>query len=120
MAGRDDALPERLHSAPEDATRLKGRTMPDNLTPQPWWAALVGGMLFTIRWLIGFGASSAKATIESQRQDLDRLNARVDKLEEREKEYLALIDELRTQNAMLRKAMGRAGVIIPDQSTSRQ
>ena len=81
--------------------------MPDNLTPQPWWVAVLGGLLFTIRWLIGFGASSAKATIESQRQDLDRLNDRVDRLEEREKEYLALIEELRAQNAMLREALDR-------------
>ncbi|WP_336947504.1 hypothetical protein [Asaia sp. HN010] len=83
--------------------------MPDNLTPQPWWVAVLGGLLFTIRWLIGFGASSAKATIESQRQDLDRLNARVDKLEEREKEYIVLIEELRKQNAMLREGLTRSG-----------
>lgn len=83
--------------------------MPDNLTPQPWWVAVIGGLLFTIRWLIGFGASSAKATIESQRQDLDRLNARVDKLEEREKDYLALIEELRTQNELLRQSIINIG-----------
>ena len=81
--------------------------MPENLTPQPWWVAVLGGLLFTIRWLIGFGASSAKATIESQRQDLDRLNARVDRLEEREKGYLALIEELRAQNRLLRKSLNR-------------
>lgn len=79
--------------------------MPENLTPQPWWVAVLGGLLFTIRWLIGFGASSAKATIESQRQDIDRLNARVDKLEEREREYLELIEELRAQNVLLREAL---------------
>lgn len=88
--------------------------MPDNLTPQPWWVAVIGGLLFTIRWLIGFGASSAKATIESQRQDLDRLNARVDKLEEREEENLSLIEELRAQNAILREALGRAGIALPE------
>ncbi|MDL2172055.1 hypothetical protein [Asaia sp. HumB] len=88
--------------------------MPDNLTPQPWWVAVIGGLLFTIRWLIGFGASSAKATIESQRQDLDRLNARVDKLEEREEENLSLIEELRAQNTILREALGRAGIALPE------
>ncbi|GBQ86787.1 hypothetical protein [Asaia krungthepensis] len=87
--------------------------MPENITPQPWWVAVVGGVLFTVRWLIGFGASSAKATIESQRQDLDRLNARVDKLEEREEENLQLIEELRAQNAMLRAALGQAGLTLP-------
>jgi len=81
--------------------------MPENLTPQPWWVAVIGGLLFTIRWLIGFGASSAKATIESQRQDIDRLNARVDKLEEREREYLELIEELRAQNVLLREALSK-------------
>ena len=91
--------------------------MPENLTPQPWWVAVLGGLLFTIRWLIGFGASSAKATIESQRQDLVRLNARVDKLEEREKEYLALIEELRAQNELLRETLARAGIAISDQIT---
>jgi len=91
--------------------------MPDNLTPQPWWVAVLGGLLFTIRWLIGFGASSAKATIESQRQDLDRLNDRVDRLEEREKEYLALIEELRAQNELLRETLARAGIAISDQIT---
>ena len=81
--------------------------MPENLTPQPWWVAVIGGLLFTIRWLIGFGASSSKATIASQQEEIDRLNARVDRLEEREKEYLALIEELRAQNAMLREALDR-------------
>lgn len=79
--------------------------MPENLTPQPWWVAVIGGLLFTIRWLIGFGASSAKATIESQREDLDRLNTRVDRLEEREREYLKLIEELRKQNGLLQEAL---------------
>lgn len=81
--------------------------MPENLTPQPWWVAVLVGLLFTVRWLIGFGASSARATIESQRKDLDRLNARVDKLEEREREYLELIEELRAQNGLLRAALNR-------------
>ena len=81
--------------------------MPENLTPQPWWVAVIGGLLFTIRWLIGFGASSAKATIESQRLDLDRLNARVDNLEARAKVNLELIEELRAQNVLLQEALGR-------------
>ncbi|GBQ14701.1 hypothetical protein [Swaminathania salitolerans] len=88
--------------------------MPENLTPQPWWVAAVGALLFTVRWLIGFGASSAKATIESQKQDLARLNARVDKLEEREKEYLALIEELRAQNGLLRDALRRQEAVAPE------
>lgn len=79
--------------------------MPESITPQPWWVAVIGGLLFTIRWLIGFGASSARATIESQREDLDRLNARVDRLEAREKEYIALIEELRMQNSALRELL---------------
>ncbi|WP_336946875.1 hypothetical protein [Asaia sp. HN010] len=87
--------------------------MPENLTPQPWWVAVIGGLLFTIRWLIGFGASSAKATIDSQREDLDRLNARVDRLEEAEKENLAIIQELRAENAELRKMLNRT-LSIPD------
>ncbi|CDG41297.1 hypothetical protein ASAP_3252 [Asaia bogorensis] len=101
-------MPAR-HGAGTCTTTEPGPIMPENLTPQPWWVAVLGGLLFTIRWLIGFGASSAKATIESQRQDLDRLNARVDRLEEREKEYLALIEELRKQNAILREALGDRG-----------
>jgi len=90
-----------------------GPIMPENLTPQPWWVAVLGGLLFTVRWLIGFGASSAKATIESQKEDLNRLNARVDRLEEREKEYLALIEELRAQNGLLRKALDGRGAREP-------
>lgn len=86
--------------------------MPDSLQPQPWWVAVIGGTLFTIRWLIGFGASNAKATIESQKQDLARLNSRVDRLERREAEYLALIGELRVQNAMLREALKSAQVSL--------
>ena len=85
--------------------------MPENLTPQPWWVAVIGGLLFTIRWLIGFGALSAKATIESQRQDIDRLNARVDRLEEREREYLELIEELRAQNVLLREALSKRDTV---------
>ncbi|NVN44984.1 hypothetical protein HW537_13910 [Asaia siamensis] len=81
--------------------------MPENLTPQPWWVAVIGGLLFTIRWLIGFGASSAKATIASQQEEIDRLNARVDKLEEREKANVELIEELRVQNVLLRETLGR-------------
>lgn len=84
--------------------------MPENLTPQPWWVAVIGGLLFTIRWLIGFGASSSKATIASQQEEIDRLNARVDRLEEREREYLELIEELRAQNVLLREALGRAAL----------
>lgn len=82
--------------------------MSDPLQPQPWWVAVAGTLLFTVRWLIGVGASSARATIEAQKEDLARLNARVDKLEEREEDYLALIEELRRQNAMLREALERA------------
>ena len=81
--------------------------------PQPWWAAVVGGILFTIRWLIGFGASNARSTIASQREDLARLNARVDKLEQREEENLHLIEELRQQNALLRDLLWRSGVAVP-------
>ncbi|GAB6854153.1 hypothetical protein [Asaia astilbis] len=87
--------------------------MPENLTPQPWWVAVFGGLMFTIRWLIGLGASSAKGTIETQKQALDQLNDRVAKLEKSEAEKQALIDELRKQNAMLREALGRAGVDLP-------
>ncbi|MDL2169694.1 MULTISPECIES: hypothetical protein [Asaia] len=79
--------------------------MPENLTPQPWWVAVLGGLLFTIRWLIGFGASSAKVTIASQQEEIARLNARVDKLEAREKVNLELINELRAQNVLLREAL---------------
>ena len=82
--------------------------MPENLTPQPWWVAVTGGLLFTIRWLIGFGASSSKATIASQQEEIDRLNARVDNLEAREKVNLELIEELREQNGLLREALRRA------------
>lgn len=89
--------------------------MPDSLQPQPWWAAILGGFLFTVRWLIGFGASNAKATIESQKQDIARLNDRVDRLEQREAGYLALIDELRAQNAVLRKALGQTEIVVPVQ-----
>ncbi|GBR18557.1 hypothetical protein [Asaia spathodeae] len=81
--------------------------MPENLTPQPWWVAVIGGLLFTIRWLIGFGASSSKATIASQQEEIDRLNARVDRLEERERENMALIAEFRGQNGLLREALNR-------------
>ncbi|WP_438381828.1 hypothetical protein ABHV46_13135 [Asaia sp. BMEF1] len=81
--------------------------MPENLTPQPWWAAVIGGLLFTIPWLIGFGASSSKATIASQQEEIDRLNARVDNLEAREKVNLELIEELRAQNVLLREALGK-------------
>ena len=81
--------------------------MPENLTPQPWWVAVIGGLLFTIRWLIGFGASSSKATIASQQEEIDRLNARVDNLEAREKVNLELIEELRVQNGLLLEALGR-------------
>ncbi|MDL2171132.1 MULTISPECIES: hypothetical protein [Asaia] len=81
--------------------------MPENLTPQPWWVAVIGGLLFTIRWLIGFGASSSKATIASQQEEIDRLNARVDNLEAREKVNLELIEELREQNGLLREALAR-------------
>ncbi|MDR6182246.1 hypothetical protein [Asaia bogorensis] len=80
--------------------------------PQPWWAAVVGGILFTIRWLIGFGASNARSTIASQREDLARLNARVDKLEQREEENLHLIEELRQQNALLRDLLWRSGIAV--------
>jgi len=81
--------------------------------PQPWWAAVVGGILFTIRWLIGFGASNARSTIASQREDLARLNARVDKLEQREEENLYLIEELRQQNSLLRDLLWRSGIAVP-------
>ncbi|NVN03873.1 MULTISPECIES: hypothetical protein [Asaia] len=81
--------------------------MPENLTPQPWWVAVIGGLLFTIRWLIGFGASSSKATIASQQEEIDRLNTRVDKLEAREEVNLELIEELREQNGLLREALLR-------------
>ncbi|WP_025840996.1 hypothetical protein [Asaia platycodi] len=82
--------------------------MPENLPPQPWWVAVIGGLLFTIRWLIGFGASSSKATIASQQEEIDQLNARVDNLEAREKVNLELIEELRAQNGPLREALHRA------------
>ncbi|GBR07270.1 hypothetical protein HW511_11980 [Asaia siamensis] len=88
--------------------------MPENLQPQPWWVAVIGGVLFTVRWLIGLGASGARATIEAQKETLARLNARVDKLEQREDENLTVIQELRTQNAMLRNALCRAGIHVPD------
>ncbi|WP_336945662.1 hypothetical protein [Asaia sp. HN010] len=90
--------------------------MPENMQPQPWWVAALGGVLFTIRWLVGFGASGARTTIEAQKESLLRLNARVEKLEQREDENLALIEELRTQNAMLRDALCRAGIPVPDRS----
>ena len=82
--------------------------------PQPWWAAVVGGILFTIRWLIGFGASNARTTIASQREDLVLLNARVDKLEQREEENLYRIAELRQQNSLLRAMPWRSGIAVPD------
>lgn len=68
---------------------------------------MIGGLLFTIRWLIGFGASSSKAIIASQQEEIDRLNARVDNLEAREKVNLELIEELREQNVLLREALSR-------------
>ncbi|ETC99073.1 hypothetical protein [Asaia sp. SF2.1] len=86
--------------------------MPENLTPQPWWVAVIGGLLFTIRWLIGFGASSSKATIASQQEEIDRLNARVDNLEAREKVNLELIEELREQNGLLREALRRVDSVV--------
>ncbi|WP_438382022.1 hypothetical protein ABHV46_14220 [Asaia sp. BMEF1] len=90
--------------------------MPENMQPQPWWVAALGGALFTVRWLVGFGASGARATIEAQKESLSRLNARVDKLEQREDENLALIEELRAQNAILRDALCCAGIPVPDRS----
>ncbi|WP_277911182.1 hypothetical protein [Asaia platycodi] len=41
----------------------------------------------------------------------------MDRLEEREKEYLALIEELRAQNELLRETLARAGIAISDQIT---
>lgn len=87
--------------------------MPESLQPQPWWAAIVGGGLFTIRWLIGFGAKGASTTIKSQQEEIARLNARVNRLEQRETDSLTLIEELRAQNAMLRKALRQAGIDVP-------
>lgn len=87
--------------------------MPDNLTPQPWWAAVFGGLLFTVRWLVGVGASSAKETIKTQKQVLERLTKRVEKLEETEAEKDKIIEELRRQNTMLREALTKSGIEIP-------
>lgn len=108
-------LPVSLGSGSDPRTNEK-RVMPENLQPQPWWVAVLGGLLFTIRWLIGLGASGSRATIDAQKAALERLNARVDMLEKREDQNLALIGELRTQNALLRDALCRAGLDLPASS----
>lgn len=87
--------------------------MADDFQPQPWWVAAFGGALFTVRWLIGFGAAGARHTINSQREALVRLDARVDKLEKREEQNLRLIEELRHQNGLLREALFRSGIAVP-------
>ncbi|WP_222547523.1 hypothetical protein [Asaia lannensis] len=87
--------------------------MSDEFQPQPWWVAVFGGALFTVRWLIGFGAAGARHTINTQKEALARLNARVDKLEQREEENLRLIEELRQQNTLLREALCHTGIAIP-------
>lgn len=87
--------------------------MSDSLQPQPWWAAVIGGVLFTIRWLVNVGASGSQTTIKSQAQDIERLNGRVSRLEQRAEQDAALIEELRSINAVLRQALIEAGVSLP-------
>ncbi|MFW7267552.1 hypothetical protein ACMAUO_06220 [Gluconacetobacter sp. Hr-1-5] len=83
--------------------------MSDPLTPQPWWAAVLGAILFTVRWLIGFGGRAAEAEIK-------RLSARVDKLEQQQATDAQMIATLRgqiaaldTQNALLRQQITMGG-----------
>lgn len=80
--------------------------MTDPITPQPWWAAAIGGVLFTIRWLIGFGARSSSQTIKSLIAENRRLSDRIEQLEERQRRAEQQIEELQVENDRLRKQMG--------------
>lgn len=77
--------------------------MQDPSVSQPsTWAAFfgaAGGVLFTIRWLIGFGGKSAQATIKSQADELTRLNKRLDVMDTK-------ISEMQHENDALRRVLG--------------
>ncbi|MFT8795157.1 MAG: hypothetical protein ABF839_06815 [Acetobacter orientalis] len=73
-----------------------------NVSQPSTWAAFfgaAGGVLFTIRWLIGFGGKSAQATIKSQSAELTRLNKRMDEMQ-------AQITLLQHENDTLRGVLG--------------
>ncbi|MBB2196542.1 hypothetical protein HLH44_03530 [Gluconacetobacter sp. 1c LMG 22058] len=83
--------------------------MSDPVTPQPWWVAVLGAGLMTVRWLIGFGGRAAEAEIK-------RLSDRVDKLEQQQAADAQIITALRgqiaaldTQNALLRQQIALSG-----------
>lgn len=89
---------------------MPGVLMSDPITPQPWWVAVFGAGLFTVRWLIGFGGRAAEAEIK-------RLSDRVDKLEQQQAADALIITALRgqiaaldTQNALLRQQITMGGM----------
>jgi predicted nuclease with TOPRIM domain len=72
---------------------------------QAWWGrALIalGGLLFTVRWLIKFGEQNAYLTIQTQAQEIIRLRDSVEKLTSKIEALCDEMSSVREENARLR------------------